>query len=318
MNSRLYASAILAASATMPTPAFACSSCGCNLTSDWLSQGLVAQPGTVVALRYDFVPQTRLRAGHDVVDRSAISFPTGREIERSTYNHYVTASLDHAFSPEWALDVQVPFDSRPHRTIAAGDTDESASRTEGIGDVRATMRFQGFGGSGITGVQFGLKLPTGRFRQTFRSGPAAGEEVDRGIQVGSGTVDALIGAYHFGRLAGAFDFVLQGQAQIPLNSRADYRPGIAGTFSAGIHYTGWRGITPQVQLNYRIAGRDHGAASDRPNSGGEQLYLAPGITASLGGRLSAFGFVQVPLYQRVNGYQLAPKYTLSFGLQYRL
>ena len=67
---------------TASAPAFACSSCGCNLTSDWLSQGLVAQPGTTFQFRYDYVPQTELRTGSRQVDRSAIPLPTGREIER--------------------------------------------------------------------------------------------------------------------------------------------------------------------------------------------------------------------------------------------
>ena len=48
---------------SVATPALACSGCGCNHTSDWLSQGLVAQPGTKVTLRLDYVPQTQLRAG---------------------------------------------------------------------------------------------------------------------------------------------------------------------------------------------------------------------------------------------------------------
>ncbi len=300
------------------TPAFACSSCGCNLTSDWLSQGLVAQPGTTISLRYDDVPQTQLRSGSDVVDRSAIALPTDREIEQHTYNHYVTIAVDHAFSPAWALNVQVPFLSRPHGTIGEGETNISTSRTRGIGDIRATARFQGFGGPGITGIQFGLKLPTGKFRQTFRSGPDAGNDVDRGLQPGSGTFDAIIGAYHFGKLAGAFDFVLQAQGQIPLNHRAEYRPGVSGTFSAGVSYTGWKGITPQLQLNLHLAAKDHGLNADRPNSGGEQLYISPGLSARIRDHFSAFGIAQLPLYQRVNGYQLAPKYTLSLGLQYKI
>jgi hypothetical protein len=300
------------------TPAFACSSCGCNLTSDWLSQGLVAQPGTTISLRYDYVPQTQLRSGSDVVDRSTIPLPTDREIEQHTYNHYVTMAVDHALSPSWAIEVQVPLLSRPHSTITENESDISTSRTHGLGDIRATARFQGFGGPGITGIQFGLKLPTGQFRQTFRSGPETGNDVDRGLQPGTGTVDAVVGAYHFGKLAGAFDFVLQAQGQIPLNSRADYRPGIAGTFSAGVSYTAWKGITPQLQLNFRVAEKDHGLNADRANSGGEQLYIAPGVSAGISNHLSAFAIAQLPLYQRVNGYQLAPKYSLSFGLQYKL
>jgi hypothetical protein len=253
-----------------------------------------------------------------VVDRSAIALPTDREIEHSTYNHYATLTLDHVATPLWGFNLQVPFSYRPHRTIAEGTTDESYSRTNRLGDIRASARFQGFGGPGITGVQFGVKLPTGQFHQKFRSGPSAGEEVDRGLQPGTGTVDAILGAYHYGKLAGAFDYMLQAQGEIPLNHRDNYRPGLAGTFSAGIHYMGWKGVMPQLQFNLRLAEKDHGASADRPNSGGEQLYVAPGLSAALGDHLSAFGFAQLPLYQRVNGYQLAPRYTLSVGLQYRL
>jgi hypothetical protein len=300
------------------TPAFACSSCGCNLTSDWLSQGLVAQPGTTISLRYDYVPQTRLRSGGNAVDPSAIPLPTNREIEQHTYNHYVTMVVDHAFSPTWALNVQVPFLSRPHSTITEDETNISTSRTRGLGDIRLTARYQGFGGPGITGIQIGLKLPTGKFRQTFRSGPEIGNDVDRGLQPGTGTFDAIIGAYHFGKLGGAFDYIVQAQGQIPLNSRTEYRAGIAGTFSAGVNYTGWTGITPQLQFNFRVAGKDAGLNADHANSGGEQFYAAPGISAAISDHLSAFAIAQLPLYSHVSGYQLAPKYTLSFGLQYKL
>lgn len=300
------------------TPAFACSSCGCNLTSDWLSQGLVAQPGTTIGLRYDYVPQTELRSRTDVVDRNTIALPTTREIEQNTYNHYVTLSVDHAFNAKWAVNAQLPFVLRPHRTVAEGDTDQSYSRTEGLGDARFSVRYQGFGGPGITGVQLGLKLPTGGFHQNFRTGPAAGSAVDRGLQTGTGTTDLTVGAYHFGMLAGGFDYILQAQGDVPLSSREDFKPGIAGTFSAGVNYTGWKGITPQLQLNLRLAAKDSGINSDRENSGGEQLNLAPGLSANLSSHISAYGIVQLPLYNRVNGYQLAPKYTLSFGLLYRM
>lgn len=127
-----------------------------------------------------------------------------------------------------------------------------------------------------------------------------------------------VGAYHFGKLSGAFDYILQAQGDVPLTSREDFKPGAAGTFSAGVNYTGWKGITPQLQLNLRLAAKDSGINSDRENSGGEQLYLSPGLSANLSSHISAYGIVQLPLYNHVNGYQLAPKYTLSFGLLYRM
>lgn len=310
--------ALAAGLGLVSSPVLACSSCGCNLTSDWLSQGLVAQPGTTLGLRYDFVPQTRLRADNAAVDRGTITFPAEREIEQASFNHYLTASIDHAFSPEWAINVQMPFVVRPHRTVAEGDVDQSYSRSQGLGDARVSLRFQGFGGPGITGVQLGLKLPTGRIGQAFLSGPQAGMPVDRGLQTGTGALDATLGAYHFGRLGGSFDYLVQALGEVPLTTRSDFTPGAAATLSAGINYTGWRGITPQLQLNLRLAAKDRGLYSDRDNSGGEQLYAAPGVSVQVSGHVSAFGIVQLPLYQRVNGYQLTPRYTLSFGLLYRI
>ena len=61
-------------------------------------------------------------------------------------------------------------------------------------------------------------------------------------------------------------------------------------------------------------GKDSGINSDRDNSGGEQVNLSPGFSARLGSRFTAFGFVEFPLYNRVNGYQLAPHAKASFGV----
>lgn len=304
--------------ALLPTPALACASCGCTFTSDWLSQGLVTQPGEAITIRYDYVPQTELRSGTDKVDPASIALPADREIERRTDNHYVTLAYDRQFASDWGFGVSVPFIARPHRTIAEGTLSESTSNVSGLGDVRLIGRWQGLSTpSGVTGLQFGLVLPTGSFHHTFKSGPAAGELLDRGLQPGSGTVQAVFGAYHYRRLAKNLALVLQAQSQVALNSREDFRPGTVGEASVSLQWLGWRTITPQLQLNGRINARDSGAAADRENSGGEQLYVAPGLTARLTPRLSAFGLVQLPIYRRFNGYQLAAKVIASTGLQLR-
>lgn len=305
--------------AAAPVTASACASCGCTLTSDWLSQGLVTQPGTTLSLRYDYVPQTVLRSGTRRLDRDAIALPADREIERHTYNHYLVLAADRQFASDWGLNLQVPFVYRPHATIAEDTTATSTSRTRGIGDVRLTARWQGFSTPGsINGLQFGLVLPTGRVRQAFRSGPAAGEPVDRGLQPGFGAVQAVLGFYRYGGLAPELDYIVQLQGQVPVSSRGGYRPGAEGQASAAIHYTRWRGLTPQLQLSARAVARDRGAEADRENSGGTQVDVSPGIIAALGDGVSAFTYVQLPLYRRVEGYQLTPRFTVSAGVQLRL
>ena len=299
----------------LSSAAEACASCGCTLTADWLSQGLAAQPGTTVSLRYDYIPQTTLRTGTTTVDRAAFQFPTNREIERYTYNHSLTVTLDHQFANDWGVDVQLPVLTRPHLTIAEDTTEPSHSDTKGVGDLRLVGRWQGLSTPGtVTGIEAGLVLPTGKFGQTFDSGPEAGEKVDRGLQPGTGTVQAVLGAYHLGALVPDLGYFVQLSGQAALNHRDGYKPGSFIQASAALNYTRWRNVTPQLQLSVRHSGRESGPDADRPNSGGNQINVAPGVSAKISARLVGFGFVELPLYNRVNGYQLVPKAKLSLGL----
>ena len=53
-----------------------------------------------------------------------------------------------------------------------------------------------------------------------------------------------------------------------------------------------------------------------PNSGATLVYLSPGATLTLTDQLKVYGFVQLPVYQRVTGLQLEPRYSVSMGLHY--
>ncbi len=316
---RIFTAAVLCAALT-PVPALACASCGCTFTSDWLSQGLMTQPGQAITFRYDYVPQSRLQSGTDPIDPTTIALPPEREIERRTDNHYLTIAYDRQFASDWGLNIALPILWRPHRTIAEDTVSETRSNGKGIGDMRLVLRWQGLSRPGsVTGLQAGLTLPTGPFHRQFSNGPGAGELVDRGLQPGTGTVQALVGAYHYRRLGSEVALIAQGQVHFALTSREEYRPGTFGEASLSLQWLGLgKGrVIPELQINTRITARDSGAASDRENSGGEQVYLAPGMTAKLTPTLAVFANVQVPLYQRVNGYQLVPRLIGSTGLQVR-
>ncbi len=215
--------------------------------------------------------------------------------------------------------MQLPVVTRPHSTVAEDTTEPSHSRTKGIGDLRVVGRWQGLSTPGsVTGIEAGLVLPTGRFRETFNSGPEEGEEVDRGLQPGTGTVQAVLGAYHLGAISPELGYFLQATSQLPLTKRDGYKPGTFVQASAALNYTHWRNITPQLQVSFRKTWRDSGPNSDRPNSGGEQVNLAPGLSAKLGTQVVGFTYVELPLYTRVNGYQLVPKAKFSAGLLFHL
>ena len=311
--------AVAPALLALSSAANACASCGCTLTADWLSQGLAAQPGTTFSLRYDYVPQTTLRSGTEKVDRGTVDLPTDREIERYTYNHSLTFTLDHQFPNDWGIDVQLPVLTRPHSTFAEDTVEPSHSDTKGIGDLRVVGRWQGLSTPGsVTGLEAGLVIPTGPIHQTFNSGPEEDEEVDRGLQPGTGTVQAVIGAYHLGAISPELGYFLQATSQVPVSSRDGYKPGSFFQAGAALNYTHWRNITPQLQLSFRHSWRDSGPNSDRPNSGGSQVNVAPGLSAKLGTKVVGFTYVELPLYAHVNGYQLVPKAKFSAGLLFHL
>ena len=184
-----------------------------------------------------------------------------------------------AANADWGINLQLPYIDRTHQTIAEGDTAVSSSRSSGIDDMRALARYQGFSPQHDVGIEIGLKLPTGRHDESFARGPQAGQALDRGLQLGSGTTDLLLGVYKFSAINQDFDWFAQGIAQIALDSRDDYRTGASLNLKAGLRYMANPAFTPQLQINARVSRRDTGIKADMDNSGGALIDLSPGITA---------------------------------------
>lgn len=306
--------------ATFATPgiALACSSCGCTLNSDWASQGYTVGKGLRIDLRYDYFNQSQLRSGTGSVDRGSLEIPNEEEIQRTTVNRNTTLGVDYALSRAWAVNVMLPYFDRYHSTIAEGDTDLSYSSSSSIGDARVTARYQGFSPDASFGLVFGVKLPTGSTNVNFHAGPEAGERLDRGLQPGTGTTDALIGVYHFGNFGESLGYFAQATIQQPLNSHDGFRPGSGLNLTAGVRYTRWQRFTPQAQINVRAEKRESGVAADVANSGATLAYFSPGFSYRFNRHWDGFAFVQFPIYQRVNGLQLEPTRLFSVGIQYRM
>lgn len=295
--------------------ALACSACGCTLNADWATQGLTSRTGVTADLRYDFFRQDDLRSGTGRVDRNALQLPNEQEIQLHTVNRIGTLTLDYGLSSDWGITLTLPWISRGHATIAEGDTAASSSRSGSVGDARVLARYMGFSEGQDWGLQFGLKLPTGDSHGVdFESGPQQGEMLDRGLQPGTGSTDLLLGAFKFGAIGETADWFGQALLQIPVISDRAFKPGLGANVTAGVRYRGLGALVPQVQLNSRIERRETGSEADTPNSGATLVYFSPGATFSVSDTASVYVFGQVPVYQRVNGMQLEPKWSLSAGV----
>ncbi|MGA9751585.1 MAG: hypothetical protein WBS54_07330 [Acidobacteriota bacterium] len=295
----------------------ACATCGCTLNSDWASQGFAFGKGFHFDLRLDYFDQDQLRSGTGRVASSHIRFPSDREIQLQTINRNLTLDLGYSPDPNWQFDLLLPTYDRTHSTLAAGDTAPSYSRSAGIGDAQVQARWQGLLRDHSLGLQFGVKLPTGRFHDLFQSGPQAGQPLDRGLQLGTGTTDVLLGLYKFGSMGASWGYFAQASVQVALASREGFRPGDLLNASAGLRYSASERVTPQIQLNVVAQKPERGINADTQNSGASAAYLSPGFSVRAGQGLYLFAFVQLPVYQRVDGYQVMPRSLFTAGLHYR-
>lgn len=311
---------LIAASLVIPVQALACSSCGCTLSPVWENQGMSTQAGLRMDLRYDYINQDQLRHGSGVASSTdvtaALANGTAGETEQYTRNQYYTLSADYMFNRYWGVNLQMPYIDRDHGTLGAGDTDISYSHTRSLGDIKLIGRYQGFSADAKTGMQLGLKLPTGRQDYNFSSGPMAGMPVDRSLQPGSGSTDLIVGAYHFDTLTPVMDWFVQGLYQRAISTQNGYRPGDALNLNLGVRYTGFGNIMPQLQINAQSRLSDSGLNADPANTGGKLAYLSPGVTVTLSDKVKIYSFIQLPVYQYVEGLQLAPRWNASFGINF--
>lgn len=303
--------------------AWACATCGCTLSAD-AAMGYSANPGWRLNVEYDYLHQDQLRFGTHAVS----TVPNGSELEHDTLNRYFTVDLNYGPSANWNFDLKVPYIVRTHSTYGEFDSsrplpDLSTSHSSGQGDIKLIGSFQGFLPGHNLGVQLGVKLPTGRYGTDvkFNDGPAVGAPLDASLQPGTGSIDIIVGAYYYLAVFDNVDAVVNAQFQSAVTEKMnqsgkDYRPGDSAALSLGLRYAKNANWVPQLQLNLLHKSADRGALADVPDTVGTVLYVSPGLTARVQHQLQAFGFVQLPLYSNLDGYQLFPRYTVSLGLSY--
>jgi len=331
---------------SFPGSALACATCGCTLSTE-AAMGYSSAPGWRGYLQYDYIPQTELRSGtHSASPADVVDNPTTGELEHETISRFVTAGLSYSPNSSWNFNLRIPYLVRTHSsytdtTSAPFDSSQldaanlSSTSSSSLSDVRVVASYQGLLPTHNLGLQLGVKLPTGDYGGSnadgtgvvgrnpvrFSSGPSAGEPLDASLQPGTGSTDLIVGAYYFQPVSQDFDVFVNGQFQAAVahaldNPGEDFRPGNFATVSVGIRYEANPNFVPQLQLNLSRKSHDQGALADPQDSAGTVAYLSPGVTASLSRGLLAYGFVQLPVYSRLDGYQLFPRWTASAGLSY--
>jgi hypothetical protein len=295
----------LLAGVLVPGMAFGCA-CGCGIFEVGTSSMFPSGEGGMAYVNYAFQNQNQNWSNNS-------SAPAANNPDKHIETDFITPGLQYMFNRSWGMQVELPFAYRYFKTEAAPN--QVAATTWGsLGDIRLEGIYTGFSDDLSTGVNFGLKLPTGNDNYN----PSV---VDRDTQIGSGSTDILLGGFHRGNLSEKYrlDWFSQAQLDIPTLTQAQYRPGFELDAAAGIDYRGWAlgraNIAPVAQVLFSERTKDYGAAANSPNSGYTRVLLSPGIEIHLH-PVKIYADAEVPVFQNVNGNQLVAPVLVKVGVSY--
>jgi hypothetical protein len=298
-------------------------SCGaafCPVNTSWdLHTGLAAKGGRF-DLRYEYIDQDQPRNGSRKVGVGQL--PRHHDEVYTTNRNWI-GSFDYVFNADWSLSVVAPIVDRDHQHIHnhRGQKLLDSWDFSGLGDVRALGRYRLSSSesrekqeAGAVGLIFGLKLPTGAFE--VRNGNR--ELAERTLQPGTGTTDAVLGAYVVRMLPlQDLSWFAQAEVQLPMNARDGYTPGQRLVIDAGLRYDLTSQWSLLLQGNLLVRGKDSGMNAEPADSGGHALFLSPGASYAASKDVHLYGFLQLPLYQYVNGVQLTVSKAAMLGVSAR-
>ena len=302
----------LLAGVLTPGAAFACA-CGCGVFEVGTSYMLPEGPGGMAFLGYDFQDQNQ-----NWSDNSKA--PAANNTDKEIRTDFLSVGLEYMFNRSWGVEAEMPFAYRNFKTVTA-DPNVPANTLTSVnwfspGDLRIKAIYTGFSPDLSSGLTLGLRLPTGSY-----SHENAYDDVDRDSEIGSGSTDILLGGFHRGNIGQSlkWDWFAQAEADLPVLTQGDYRPGFEVDGAVGVDYKGFSlgrlGIVPLAQVIASERTKDYGAEANSPNSGYTRLLLSPGIEFHLH-PVKFYADVEVPVFAHVNGNQLVAPVLFKVSLSY--
>jgi hypothetical protein len=292
-----------------------CGSASCTLMTDRYAQGSgEGHQGWSIDLRYEVITQDRLR-GHSGT-AGEVDDEEEATMERRTGNHNLVATLEYGIDGNWSAIVRAPLVQRDHRHLLLDEEGSESGQSERwrfteAGDTQTLVRrrFESADHRTAVAVLGGLKLPTGSFDEENDDGIRA----ERALQPGTGTTDLIAGVA--GRYALGMNSALIGQAGFAeaLASREHFEPGTRLNATLGWSHAISRKLGTVLQINVAHRDRDRGAQAEPGHSGSTTVDLSPGITIGIADASTLYAYVQIPLYQDVNGEQLMPRSAFAVG-----
>jgi hypothetical protein len=170
-------------------------------------------------------------------------------------------------------------------------------------------------------LQVGAKLPSGVINATSTEG----EQAEATIQPGTGSLDVIFGFNYRQTIfsvptasgdSSALPLIVGVSYQVNGKGTNDYQLGNTWLAHLGTEYQFLKRASLLLQANGMFRDfADVGSTGEFPqNTGGTWVFVSPGFSLQLDDAISAYMYVQIPVYRNVHGIQQTAKFNLLFGL----
>jgi len=305
--SALVVATALLAIALFPEKALACA-CGCGIFD--IGNLLPTMPGGAAYFEYDYMNQNK--------NWSSLSHaPAANNDDKDIRTDFYTAGFQYLFDSGFGVMAEVPYWDRSFTTNTGSAV--ATFNHSALGDVRLTGSYSGFSSDNSTGISIGVKLPTGDYKYP---------NFDRDTEIGSGSTDLTVGAYHVGSLdaLGIWRYYAQARYQFAVASTTGYRPGNELDAVAGVSYdagmSGMAGmatssidVIPSFKIIASTRMHDTGGDANPGDSGYSRVLLSPGVDVSINNWM-LHAEVDLPIYQNVIGNQLVAQELFKTNISY--
>ena len=284
--------------------------CGCGVLDVGTSSMFPTSEGGAAFFQYDYQDQDQNWHGTSIA-------PAVKNDDKEITTDFFTLGLQYMFNRKWGVEAEVPFDYRTFKGMNEDTQKIGQASWMALGDIRLEGIYTGFMPDLSAGITFGVKLPTGNFRQTSPE-----LDIDRDTQIGTGSTDILLGGFYRDNLDRnqQWDWFAQAQLDVPVLIQDHYRPGVELDAAAGIDYKGWSvgraKISPLGQIIFSERTSDSGANAAHPvASGYQRIMLSPGVEVHIH-PVKIYADVEIPVFQNFTGDQLAAAVLFKFSISY--
>ncbi len=255
---------------------------------------------------YDLNVMNTLKSGTETLDENT----------RKRTTHSFMAQAGYTIRKWLSVDMFLPYVFQQRILTPIGQTPNESS-TSGVGDfvIMPKIRFYKNFQAGV-----GIKIPTGATELTNDDGLVLSPD----LQPGTGAWDLIFwlnGGQELGfrqsmSINGTVSYRATGSNKTYLEDQT-YTFGNEFQITAGIadrFLIGNQIFDPSVSFKYRKVQSDNRDEFDLPSTGGEWVFIRPGLIYQATPQISVQSNIELPLYAKLNGTQVTTTYRINLSI----